>query len=584
VTSTPNLLPAIRYNGTVWTAPASDGTNGQALTTNAAGQLGWTSFDASGAAATVQINLNNLTSSLGSAAYQATSAFQAPIILTTTGTSGNASFAANTLNIPNYTYTLPTASTSVLGGVKVDGTTISINTGVISVSNSAPMLFSALTSATNTQAAMVVGSGSSISTSGTGTVSATAINGAALSGLSTGILKNTTTTGVPSIAVAGTDYIAPYTSQTQNTFLASPNGSSGTPSFRAIVQADMPLSLADQMYFFGDGSDGSATISSGTTTLTRDMSYSNLTISGSGVLNTAGFRVFVAGTLDISAAGAGAITCNATSAGGTGGATGAAGSTGNRGGNGNTITTSATVSPATGTTTVGNTVGTVSAAAWMSGQSGASGNGGSGSSGSGGSGYTPGASSAAFARRRWTDTFFGPGSTITAGYPRIGGGGGGGDGTNSGGGGGGGGGYGEMIYLSAQAIARGSNATAAIIQAKGLAGGAGGSPTLGNTGGGGGGTGGSGGWVFIAYWTITGSTITNAIDVSSGAGGAGGNGHGTGNGGTGGGSGGSGRVTLINMGAGTSTDSGVTNGSAGGANSGATGGTGATAVTLQVSL
>lgn len=37
------------------------------------------------------------------------------------------------------------------------------------------------------------------------------INGTALSGLATGLLKNTTTTGVPSIAVAGTDYVAPTT-------------------------------------------------------------------------------------------------------------------------------------------------------------------------------------------------------------------------------------------------------------------------------------------------------------------------------------------------------------------------------------
>jgi hypothetical protein len=35
------------------------------------------------------------------------------------------------------------------------------------------------------------------------------INGVALSGLATGLLKNATTTGVPSIAVAGTDYLAP---------------------------------------------------------------------------------------------------------------------------------------------------------------------------------------------------------------------------------------------------------------------------------------------------------------------------------------------------------------------------------------
>lgn len=58
--------------------------------------------------------------------------YTAPIILTTTGTTGVATFIAGTLNIPNYTYTLPTASTSVLGGVKVDGTSITISGGVIS--------------------------------------------------------------------------------------------------------------------------------------------------------------------------------------------------------------------------------------------------------------------------------------------------------------------------------------------------------------------------------------------------------------------------------------------------------------------
>lgn len=54
------------------------------------------------------------------------------LTLTTTGVSGVATYSGGTLNIPNYTYTLPTASTSVLGGVKVDGTTITITGGVIS--------------------------------------------------------------------------------------------------------------------------------------------------------------------------------------------------------------------------------------------------------------------------------------------------------------------------------------------------------------------------------------------------------------------------------------------------------------------
>ena len=42
-------------------------------------------------------------------------------------------------------------------------------------------------------------------------------------------------------ATAGTDYIAPYTSQTANYILAAPNGTAGTPSFRALVNADLPL-------------------------------------------------------------------------------------------------------------------------------------------------------------------------------------------------------------------------------------------------------------------------------------------------------------------------------------------------------
>ena len=55
----------------------------------------------------------------------------------------------------------------------------------------------------------------------------------------TGLVKGNGTNAFTA-AVAGTDYIAPYSSQTANYILASPNGSSGTPSFRAIVAADIP--------------------------------------------------------------------------------------------------------------------------------------------------------------------------------------------------------------------------------------------------------------------------------------------------------------------------------------------------------
>jgi len=58
------------------------------------------------------------------------------------------------------------------------------------------------------------GSGFNGSANNTNSTTVTRINGTALSGLATGILKNTTTTGVPSIAVAGTDYEVPLTFST----------------------------------------------------------------------------------------------------------------------------------------------------------------------------------------------------------------------------------------------------------------------------------------------------------------------------------------------------------------------------------
>src|SRR5512139_1363631 len=57
---------------------------------------------------------------------------------------------------------------------------------------------------------------------------------------------------------------------------------------------------------FGDGIDGDATIA-GATTLTRDMYYNDLTVNASAAVNTAGYRLFVAGKFDIGSAPAGSF-------------------------------------------------------------------------------------------------------------------------------------------------------------------------------------------------------------------------------------------------------------------------------------
>jgi hypothetical protein len=66
-----------------------------------------------------------------------------------------------------------------------------------------------------------------------GNANATQINGQSLANLATGILKNTTSTGVPVIAVAGTDYAAPNSNTTGTAAGLSgtpalPNGTTGT--------------------------------------------------------------------------------------------------------------------------------------------------------------------------------------------------------------------------------------------------------------------------------------------------------------------------------------------------------------------
>lgn len=313
-------------------------------------------------------------------------------------------------------------------------------------------------------------------------------------------------------------------------------------------------------FFFGSGRDGSVTISSGTTTLVRDMFYANLTINSTGILNTNGFRVFVSGTLDISAAGAGAIQSNAPAGVAASGATGGQmtrlyGSSNTtlpqivvangKGGTGNSTTgTNGILNPSSIPCTY--SVG-------LAGTGGAGGN----SSNVGAAGIAAQSiyvgSYALFDPIPFYFTPFGGGvvtsSIISQSLIGGPGGQGGGDGTNPGGGGASATNGGGMIEIHAATISRGTNSNVGIIQATGGAGALGGNGTGGNAGGGGGGGGGTGGFVFIVAETLTGSTIVNGITVNGGPGGAGGNGVGTGIGGTGGQGGGPGGAVLHVIGA-----------------------------------
>ena len=300
---------------------------------------------------------------------------------------------------------------------------------------------------------------------------------------------------------------------------------------------------------FGDGGDGNVTISSGTTTLTRDMFYNNLTVNGTGSIYTNGYRIFVKGILDLTAAGAGAINFNgsvgASASGSTQGAAGTAVPNGSLGGS------LAGSVGAAGSTAVGTASGTAGGTGGNGGSSNTAGSGGTNGTNAGGAGAAGTASTPQLFLRRFETNFLRGVTLVLGGSGGRGGSSGGGDGTNSSGAGGAGGNGGGVVAIFANNIIRSLNTSAGAIQALGGMGGNGGNGSAGVVGGGGGGSGGGGGWVYVAYNTLSGPTVTNFIQADGGNGGNGGNGFGTNNpvlsGGNGGSGGYGGRITLFSI-------------------------------------
>ena len=286
---------------------------------------------------------------------------------------------------------------------------------------------------------------------------------------------------------------------------------------------------------YGLGVDGDVTISAGTTTLTRDMYYNNLTVTGT--LDTNGWRIFcktgVTGTGTIrSNGGAGGNAGNGTGA--AGGGAGAAGST--------TSTNNLNRGPAgkigriggfNGTGLTGNNA----AIAHMFRQDGtaidhpAGASGGAGANAGGGGGNASSGDNTADAKPivypacvEWKE--MGVGTTINMdtgwGTPASGGSG-GGSATGGGGGSGGSGAGGGPIVLVAK-IWTGSF----VVESKGGNGGTGGNgfASSGSNGGGAGGNGGSGGAVVAIYADRSG--WSGSIDVAGGSAGTHGNGNGGG--------------------------------------------------------
>ena len=279
--------------------------------------------------------------------------------------------------------------------------------------------------------------------------------------------------------------------------------------------------LASIPLLASDGSDGNVTISSGTTTLTRDMYYNNLTVNGTGTLVTAGYKIFVKGltTVDTSGGGGG-INHRGGNGGNASGATGGAAGTitngtqlsqaqdGKAGGNGAASAGNNGSNGVAGTTTTFNLVNSNGVAGGVGGSTGfyVGGIGGGGGTASSGAGIATRDIVTASNLMVWTSATAVQRPNTTAG---SGSGGGGASVSGIGGGGGGSGATGGHVFLATtQLDITGTGA----INANGGNGGNGANGSAG----GGGGAGGNGGVVTVIYYSKTGTGTITAIGGTGG--------------------------------------------------------------------
>lgn len=293
---------------------------------------------------------------------------------------------------------------------------------------------------------------------------------------------------------------------------------------------------------FGDGSDGDVVISSNTS-LSRDMYYNNLTVNAGVTLTTAGYRVFVAGTLTNNGTisnGGGAGGAGVNGAGG--GAGGSAGTDGTHGGLGSTGAATANF-PANGNPDDGGDAGGAApglgaggtnASNCLRSTNGVAGTAGGTGAGGAGSSFAAGTSTALSAAHpqprsivwAWLfKTHLNSGTAFvnySLGASNGGAGGGGGGALTFGGGGGGGGsgGNGRVLWLAAKFLVNNG-----VITAAGGNGGNGGnaysSDATNGGGGGAGGTGGNGGIMIDIALTRSGSGTFSVAGGTPGAGGTG---------------------------------------------------------------
>jgi hypothetical protein len=201
--------------------------------------------------------LTGLVKGNGTSAFTAATAgtdYQAPITLTTTGSTGAATFVGNVLNIPQYVGSGGSGTVTSVSVVNANGFS-----GSVATATTTPAI-----TITTGVSGLLKGNGTAVSAASSGTDYAPGT-----SALATGILKSATSTGVLSIAVAGD-----FPTLNQNTTgtadnvtgtVAIANGGTGQTTASAAFNALSPITTTGDI-IIGNGTNSSGRLAIGSNT------------------------------------------------------------------------------------------------------------------------------------------------------------------------------------------------------------------------------------------------------------------------------------------------------------------------------